>query len=175
MRKILSALILYSFVSSSTAEVIEEWGLDYNSVLTCKASSDICSITITLENKDKKTTKFNVIGPVILAIANRQIVSCESNSVMRTRQARIFNLAGIEIASIQHRGFLRNCDITSDGSLYWFHYNKVFDSVPNNILVVVTSEGKIAYEKTLLTGGDISFAHNGREYIVSIQGPELPG
>jgi hypothetical protein len=175
IRKILGVVILYSFVSSSAAEVIKEWSLDYNSVLTCKTNSDLCSIAITLEKTDSETTKFEVIGPVILAIANKQIVSCESNSVMDTHKARIFDLAGAEIASVQHRGYLRNCDITSDGSLYWFHYNKVFDSVPKNILVVVTSEGNIAYEQTLLTGGDISFAHNGREYNVSIQAPEFPG
>ncbi len=169
MRNLLNFLFLSSLAFPSFAELIEEWGLEYNSVLTCKTNSDLCSRTVTLDDGIKIATKIVLIGPIKLAIANRQIVSCESNSIVGTQKARIFNLSGKEIAVVEHRGFLRSCDITSDGSLYWFHYNRIIDAEPKNILVVVTSQGIVVYEKTLSAGGNIKFSHNGKEYVVSIQ------
>ena len=65
--------------------------------------------------------------------------------------------------------------ITLDGSLYWFQYNKVVDSVRVNILVVVTSSGEVAFEETMSVGGDIKFVREDKEYVITIKEPQKPG
>lgn len=175
MRSFVTIIFLCCLLPPAYSEIIEEWGLNYSSELSCRANSDLCSRTITLDDGIGASTKMVLVGPVKLAIANRQIISCESNSVVGTQEAKIFDLAGDLIAVVSHRGFMRNCGITTDGALYWFHYNKVKSSVPINILVVVTNMGRVVYEETHSAGGDIEFLHNGKGYVVSIQPPELPG
>ncbi len=175
MRSLLTVPALLLIALPGYAEFIEEWNIEYESTLKCQTTSDVCHREITTIDSSSKVSKFAVTGPVILAIENRQIVSCESNAILSTEQARIFDLDGNQVATVIHRGFLRDCDITSDGVLYWFHYNKVIDSMPKNILVVVTNMGEVVDEQVLSKGGRIKFSYGEKEYELSIQEPQLPG
>jgi len=175
MRNFLTVPALLLIALPGYAEFIEEWNIEYKSELKCQNNSDVCHREITIIDSSSKVSKYTVTGPVILAIENRQIVSCESNATLSTEGAKIFDLDGSQVATVIHRGFLRDCDITSDGSLYWFHYNKVIESVPKNILVVVTSMGEVVDEQVISKGGRIKFSYGEKEYELSIQKPELPG
>ena len=168
--------MLCSISFSCDAEQILEWNVNFSSKVSCNTESDICHTVVTLIDQDERITKINrLVGPIIVAISNWQIVSCESNAILKTNEAKFFDLSGSEVASVKHRGFLRNCGITPDGKLYWFHYNKILDSKPVNILVVVTSIGDVVYEKTLAAGGEIRFTQDSKEYVVPIGEPEWPG
>jgi hypothetical protein len=176
IKKFISVLSLSLVASICNADFIEQWGLNYNVIQMCIPESDVCSNAVSLNGSANDTIKIEgLAGPIILALENKQIISCESNAILKTEGAKLFNLAGVELAAIPHRGFMRHCGITTDGLLYWFHYNKVLNSSPVNVLVVVTSTGKIVFEQIVKKGGKVKFNLKGKEYAVSIQEPEWPG
>jgi len=175
MRILFTSLALLLLSSPSYPESIEGWNVEYRSESRCLPNSDVCHQAIAIVDSSGKVSELKVTGPVLLAIKNRQIVSCESNAILATEEAKIFDLAGRLVATVNHRGYLRECGITPDGSLYWFHYNEVIESKPMNVVVVVSSRGAIVYEKVLSKGEKVEFSYGKDEYELDIQEPELPG
>jgi len=169
----ISLLLILS--STCKAEFIQDWGLEYSSKEYCRPGTDYCSIFITLQGKGGSPIKIEAAGPIVLSVVNKQILSCEFNAYDASSFAILFNLQGEKVATIEHRGYLRQCGTTSDGKLYWFHYNKVVNSQPVNVLLVASDNGNIVFEKELTNGGEIKFQYAGKDYAVTIREPELPG
>ena len=114
-------------------------------------------------------------GPVFLAPANRQIFSCESNSISAASAAMAFDADGNPAFTFHHRGYLRDCGLTVDQRLYWLHYNVVEQGLARNMVVVLAADGSIVHDSAFSTGKALTFASGGREYNLAIPPPELPG
>lgn len=114
-------------------------------------------------------------GPVFLAPSNRQIFSCESNSISASSDARAFDADGNSAFTFHHPGYLRDCGLTDDQRLYWLHYNVVEQGRARNMVVVLAADGSIVHDSTFLTGKALTFTYGGRDYSLAIPRPELPG
>ena len=176
MRLILLFIIV--FPSISYAEYIEEWALEMNTSKSCLPESDVCDVVITLIDKKGHETKITgLVGETYAqpAIKNKQILACEYNVIMNTKGAKIFELNGSLKKIIPHRGFLRECEITKNGKLYWFQYNLMKNSKPYNHLLVVSKEGETVLEQPLNYGGEFEFNYNDDNYIIILSEPQWPG
>ena len=174
--KILASIFFTLIFASIQAEMIAAWGLDFDKTTTCKPESDICETKVLLKSQVIESVQISGLeGPIKLSIPNNQILSCESNAIMLTKAAKIFNLKGEEVFSISHRGYQSSCELTDDKKLYWFIYSKVLDSKPVNVILVVAPDGTVIYEKETMNAGEHKFEYNNKKYVVSTPAPRWPG
>lgn len=171
------ASILFSLISVSlNAEIIPAWNLDLETTTSCKPESDICETKVVLKGKSKEPVVISGLeGPIKLSLPNHQILSCETNEIMMTKAAKVFNIDGVELFSIHHRGYQSLCQLTDDKRLYWFLYSKIVNSKPINTVLVVAPNGSVIYEKETNKAGEHKFEYNNKNYVVSIPAPVWPG
>ena len=116
-----------------------------------------------------------LIGPLQISTVNKQLFSFESNSIIGTKSALVFELDGKLAFSFEHLGYLRNFGITEDQRLYWLHYNIVKDNEPLNIVVIINSEGKVVFRDRFRKSRHIQFNYKEYNYRMDIPKAEWPG
>ncbi len=116
-----------------------------------------------------------LVGPIYISTINKQIFSCESNSIIGTNEALVFGLNGNLLFSFNHLGFLRGAGMTEDQRLYWLHYNIVTENKPTNIVIVLNSAGKVVFRNQFREAKQLKFKDGEHHYSLSIPPAELPG
>jgi hypothetical protein len=116
-----------------------------------------------------------LVGPVLVASTNAQLLSCESNAVLKGRAAKVYSLAGKEVFNFEHLGFLRGCGITGDGRVYWLHYNVVRQGAPWNIVVLLDRTGSVLTRQEFREARSVPYEIEGARYTLPIPAAELPG
>ena len=172
---LLKFILLMSLTNLCNAQYFESLKLDYSEKTYCQPETDNCSTVVTLTKDGNKPIEIKGLnGPIHLSTQYAQVFSCEANTYDDRKYAKLFNLQGELLATVQHRGSLHDCGTTIDGALYWLHYYKVVNSKPINVLVVFSNTGKVIFEKELSYGGLIKFKYYGKEYSLKIDKPQWP-
>jgi hypothetical protein len=140
-------------------------------------NSDYLFLNVKLYDEGRKLiSEFpKLVGPIKISSVNRQIFSCESNAIIGTEKALVFDLRGKLVFSFEHLGFLRKSGMTKDQKLYWLLYNIVTESGPTNILVVLDHEGKVVLRNQFKESRIIRFNYKEHRYALDIPRAELPG
>lgn len=160
-----------------TSRFVEAWGLTVVETWTGPAHSDAISGVFELRSRNNKVVgqSPSFVGPVLLSLPNREILSCEANWTMNAKAALLFDLTAAIIARFPHPGYLRNCGLSDDSRIYWLHYSLVENDKPYNILVLLGAGGRVLSTQRLDHAGNATWTSETRSYVFPIPEPNWPG
>lgn len=162
-------------VVTERATFIPAWSMTLVETEHCRPESDICSIKLHAEGKNKirHLIASNLVGPFIPLPKAKRVFSCEDNALMETDGPELIGIDGSMIALPAHPGYLRDCNTVGTGEELLLIYS-LLDQTPYSLIRIIDSAGYLIVEKRMNSAGIIEFTVSNRRYQTHIPAPEHP-
>lgn len=162
---------------SETRRFVPEWNVTLVTTTAGPAASDNLRESIQVFSVEGHTLAQirGLVGPVHLAIPNRQILVCGNDGIDTDGEARVFGLDGEVQVRRAHLGFVRDCGVTSDGRLYWLRYDLVESGSPYSVALVFGPRGEDVLRRRFDRAETIRFEAGGKPYALEFSAPDSPG